>query len=171
MADDAGRLPTSSLPSGRTIFTTGHKVFQAAQHIYGTASNPSLPWKTSFPTLCVSFPLLILLTKMVFYQSHICISEIKMTALEYLQTCSFIICTVFNVIFTRDTILTLQGEVRGWSSCPTAGRDSVFCSRELQLSSCLLCLGRIAVKRLNMALPMGLWLVILKQRNCIFCLS
>ena len=46
VADDAGRLQTSSLPSGRRpIFTTGHKVYQAAQHIYGTASNPSLPGK------------------------------------------------------------------------------------------------------------------------------
>lgn len=44
VADDAGRLQTSSLPLGRRpIFTTGHNVYQAARHIYGTASNPSLP--------------------------------------------------------------------------------------------------------------------------------
>lgn len=46
VAGDAGRLQTSSLPLGRgPIFTTGHKAYQAAQHIYGTASNPGLPGK------------------------------------------------------------------------------------------------------------------------------
>lgn len=46
-ADDAGRLQTSSLPLGRRpIFTTGHKVYGAAQHIYGTASNHSTARKT-----------------------------------------------------------------------------------------------------------------------------
>lgn len=47
VADDAGRLRTSSLPLGRRpIFTTGHKVYRAAQHIYGTASNHSSARKT-----------------------------------------------------------------------------------------------------------------------------
>lgn len=46
-ADDAGRLHTSSLPLGRRpIFTTGHKVYCAAQRIYGTASNHSTARKT-----------------------------------------------------------------------------------------------------------------------------
>lgn len=53
-ADDAGRLQTSSLPLGREpIFTTGHKVYRAAQHIYGTASNHS----TARKTLPSSYPL------------------------------------------------------------------------------------------------------------------
>lgn len=55
VAGDAGRLQTSSLPLGRRpIFTSGHKVYQAAQHIYGSASNPSLPGNISPHALSLS---------------------------------------------------------------------------------------------------------------------
>lgn len=46
---DAGRLQTSSLPSGRRpIFTNGHRVYED-QHIYRTAANPTLPKKHFSP--------------------------------------------------------------------------------------------------------------------------
>lgn len=48
LACDADSLQTSSLPFGRRpIFTSGHKVYQAAEHIYGSTFNPCLPGNIS----------------------------------------------------------------------------------------------------------------------------